>query len=78
MIVTVQCRTCYMRSRHVQGAAGEQRKQCVHNGLVASSGNGVAWEMTGAKCGKLMTKLKFHVEQFGLHLQYNEEPLHDF
>ena len=43
------------------GAGGEQRKQCVHNGLVTSSGNGVLWGMTGAKCGKLVTSLKFHV-----------------
>lgn len=45
--------------------------------MVACSGNGMVWGMAGTKCEKLMTSLKLHVEQFGLHLQYNEELLND-
>lgn len=45
--------------------------------MVACSGNGIVWGMAVTKCEKLMTSLKLHVEQFGLHLQYNEEPLND-
>lgn len=45
--------------------------------MVACSGNGMAWGKAGTKCRKFMTSFKFYVVQFGLPLQYSEEPLSD-